>query len=421
MYTQPTPTQLTPGYRHSLIRVWHELLFSLNLAVVCCYWFLSYCQDFGMFQPSRKRDFGYHLRAYSLRLNDFLHIASQEMQFARYAPKFMASRAASLGAELLILFSTLAVAYLFFVILHAATAPSIQKILKPLAGMTSIFALPVMYIWLLKTGWAPWTVHGFWQDFRPAVLGAEILLYVLLILISRVHSLSLWMILPLVLAHDVFWLYFSWPHFYALPRNQLLSPLSLLLAFPASNVLWLLYIKTGPEPALPPVPNGKHLPTTLLAFAALTILFLLWRPASTHPLRQFERTESLIIELHRSRCFGRCRPYHMTIRGNGDVQFTGWHVYPETEYTVHATLAREQVSQILEILDRSRFTALDERAFVSCSDTQTVDVSFSVKDWSKRVGSDSYCVGAKSGPQARFVGAAAEIDSIVGTKQLIER
>jgi hypothetical protein len=156
MDTQSIP--LTPGGQHSRIRLWHELLFSLNLAVVCCYSFLTYCQDFGWEQPSKNTDFGYYLRASALRLDDFLHIASQDAQFARYSPKFMPSRAATLGAELLILLSTFALACLFFVLLYALARPTIQKILKLLTGLTSIFALPVIYVSLPKTGWEPVTL-----------------------------------------------------------------------------------------------------------------------------------------------------------------------------------------------------------------------------------------------------------------------
>jgi hypothetical protein len=245
--------------------------------------------------------------------------------------------------------------------------------------------------------------------------------FVLLLVISRWRRLSLWTTLTLLLAHDVFWLYFSWPHFYALSKNQLSSPMALVLAFPASTILWLLYVKAAPEPAPSQAPNRKHLSMALSVFAALTILFLLWRPALAHPLSQYERNDTLVVELHRSSCFGSCRPYHMTIRGDGDVRFTGRHVYPESEYEIHATLNPKQVSQILEILDRARFTSLDERAFLWCFDTQSVDVSFSVEGWSKRVGSDSHCVGGMSGPQARFAAATAEIDSIVGTRQWLEK
>jgi len=111
----------------------------------------------------------------------------------------------------------------------------------------------------------------------------------------------------------------------------------------------------------------------------------------------------------------------MTIRGDGDVRFTGWHRYRETEYTNHATLAPEQVSQIVQALNRSRFFALDDRAFDWCFDTPTVSISVTVNGKSKSVGSDSDCFGPKFGRQARFVQAAAEIDSIVGTSRWIQR
>jgi Domain of unknown function (DUF6438) len=425
MDTPPTPAQLPPGHQDHRIRLWHELLFSLNLAGVFSYWFLSYCQDLGLQQLSRYGYFGYYLRASSLRLDDFLHIASQDMQFARYAPRFMPTRAASLGAELLILFSTFALAYLFFVTLRIATTPAIEGFLKLLTGMTSIFALPAMYILLLKTGWEPSAVHGFWQDFRPAVLFGEILVFVLLIGVSLMHRPSLWMTLPLVLAHGALWLYFSWPHFYALPQQVALSPQFFILAFPLSAMVWLLFWKTAQtDQPRHPEHGLQSFRLALGAPAAIIFLLLAWWPSRSYPIGKNGRLDSLVIELHRSSCFGSCRPYDLTIRGNGDVRFIGWHRYPNTEYTNHATLTPEQVSRIVLALDRSRFFALDDRAFDWCFDTPIVNISVSVNGKSKWVGSDgetAHCAGPKLGRQVRFVVAAAEIDSIVGTKQWLEK
>ena len=424
MYTHPTSTESTLGPRHTPIRLWHELLFSLNLAGVFSYWFLSYCQDLGLQQLSRYGYFGYYLRASSLRLDDFLHIASQDMQFARYAPRFMPTRAASLGAELLILFSTFALAYLFFVALHAATTPAIEGFLKLLTGMTSTFALPAIYIWLLKTGWESWAVHGFWQDFRPAVFFAEILVVVLLAGISRLRSLSLWMIAPLIFSHCIFWLYFSWPHFYALPQQVLLSAQFFMLAFPLSAMAWLFYWKSAQTNKPHPEHDVQRFRRVAGVLVAIIFLLLAWWPSRSQPIGKSGRLDSLVIELHRSSCFGSCRPYDLTIRGDGDVRFIGWHRYPNTEYTNHATLTPEQVSQIVLALDRSRFFALDDRAFDWCLDTPIVSISVSVNGKSKWVGSDgeaAHCAGPKLGRQVRFVVAAAEIDSIVGTNQWLER
>ncbi|HME12630.1 MAG TPA: DUF6438 domain-containing protein [Candidatus Acidoferrum sp.] len=322
---------------------------------------------------------------------------------------------------MLIVISALAFAFLMFSLLHAATGPAIRKRFAFATGMIAIFAMPMMYVWLLKISWARGAAYAFWQDFRPAFLGAEIVVAVLLVGISRLRSLSLWTTAPLVMSHCIFWLYFSWPHLYALPQQELLSPRFFMLAFPLSGLIWLLYWQTAHTNQPQPGRDVGRVRLALGALAAIVFLLLAWWPSHAHPIGGNGQLDSLVIELDRSRCFGSCLPYDMTIRGDGDVRFTGWHRYRETEYTNHATLAPEQVSQIVQALNRSRFFALDDRAFDWCFDTPTVSISVTVNGKSKSVGSDSDCFGPKFGRQARFVQAAAEIDSIVGTSRWIQR
>ena len=82
-------------------------------------------------------------------------------------------------------------------------------------------------------------------------------------------------------------------------------------------------------------------------------------------------------------------------------------------------LGREQVIAVLQSLDRARFPALEDRAFTWCFDSASVGISVSADGSTKRVVSDSYCDGAKTGAQAQFVQAAHEIDAILDSKRWV--
>jgi hypothetical protein len=84
------------------------------------------------------------------------------------------------------------------------------------------------------------------------------------------------------------------------------------------------------------------------------------------------------------------------------------------------TINREQVIKVVQSLDRVRFFALEDRAFMWCFDTGSVTVTVSGDGTTKRVASDDSCTGAKSGLQAQFVKSAAEIDTIVGSNRWID-
>jgi hypothetical protein len=130
--------------------------------------------------------------------------------------------------------------------------------------------------------------------------------------------------------------------------------------------------------------------------------------------------DSLAIDLARGPCFGSCIVYTLTIRGNGQVDLVH---QPDRRVPdlgpQRKTITREQLSQILESLDRANFFAFEDRAFSWCFDTPSVGISVSMDGRTKRVVSDSYCIANKSGIQGRFVESAAEIDRIVGTENML--
>jgi hypothetical protein len=140
------------------------------------------------------------------------------------------------------------------------------------------------------------------------------------------------------------------------------------------------------------------------------------------------RTDDLrasVIELSRGPCFGNCPVYTVTISGAGDVEFEGKEWLFEGNKRVEgddkqvAKITAEEFASVIAALNRAHFSDLDDRAFSWCFDTPTVAVTVSNGAWTRRVASDSYCAGARSGVQARFVEAAADIEKIVGTDRWV--
>src|SRR5438034_10664804 len=106
--------------------------------------------------------------------------------------------------------------------------------------------------------------------------------------------------------------------------------------------------------------------------------------------------ESLTIQMSRGPCYGTCPSYTVTIHGSGSVEYVGGRFVKDRSPQVDR-LGREQVIAVLQSLDRARFPALEDRAFTWCFDSASVGISVSADGSTKRVVSDSYCDGAKTG------------------------
>jgi hypothetical protein len=75
---------------------------------------------------------------------------------------------------------------------------------------------------------------------------------------------------------------------------------------------------------------------------------------------------------------------------------------------------------ILAGFDRANFFGLEDQALAWGYHTARVRVRISVEGKTKEVSSDMYYIGAKSGLQARFVDAAANLDRIIGTDRWVK-
>ena len=200
---------------------------------------------------------------------------------------------------------------------------------------------------------------------------------------------------------------------------RLYSPYVLLLAFPLSGIVWLLYCKLPNTDSCEITENGRAgRRTYVTAIFAVSVLLLVWLPSTGTSLAHPKNMESLTIQMSRGPCRGRCPVYTIAIHGNGLVEYAGERSVkvrgPET-----SAISREQIIAVLQSLDRAHFLALDDRAFAWCFDTSSVGILVSADGSTKRVVSDGYCDGAKSGAQAQFVNAASEIDEILDSKRWV--
>jgi hypothetical protein len=103
------------------------------------------------------------------------------------------------------------------------------------------------------------------------------------------------------------------------------------------------------------------------------------------------------------------------VHGDGQVRYVGLLGRSRTQTKKSGTIGKEKVAQILRVLDRVEFIALEGRAFIWAFDTPTIGVRTSVDGKTKQVASDAVFVGPPKGRQAQFVKAAGEIDSILAS------
>jgi hypothetical protein len=218
--------------------------------------------------------------------------------------------------------------------------------------------------------------------------------------------------------HYAIWSIVLWPRI-GVSMFRLYSPYVLLLVFPLSGIVWLLYCKTSDTDSIEITEHSRAGRWTYVtAIVAISVLLLVWLPTTGTSLANPNSMESITIQMSRDPCRGNCPEYTIAIHGNGLVEYAGERFVkdqgPET-----STISREQIIAVLQSLEHAHFLSLEDRAFTWCFDSGSVAISVSSDGRTKRVVSDSGCVGAKSGMQAQFVRATDEIDAIVDSKRRV--
>jgi hypothetical protein len=341
-----------------LLRTHQEVLLSWNLAfALVCTAFLRHAIRLAGSVTDESYNFYYAFFRGAVRINDLLHLRSSNPSFGP-----MPNPGSQVGSELMFTLSILCLAIPLFVTLRLLSRIGPPRVvLSPFSGILAIFVISFFYLYGVS--------YGF-------------------------H-------LAIILYYDLY------------------SPWSLFLTFPLSLVLSLLFWKALPDPQSTRPYTWPSKSLFASSGASLLLLVALWLPGRGYSLVRAEHPELLTIKLSRQRCFGSCPVYSVTVHGDGNMEYVGKEFVRDRGPRLE-TLSKEQRQILLEQLDSANFFALEDRAFAWGLDTPRVQVSISVDGRMKEVSSDAYYVGAKSGPQALFVQAAAELDKVVDSDRWVK-
>jgi len=150
---------------------------------------------------------------------------------------------------------------------------------------------------------------------------------------------------------------------------------------------------------------------SLLLIAAATSL-------SCHRAVGPKDPQSVSIGLERTRCYGYCPAYSVTIHGDGSVKYFGKY-YVDIPGEQTAKIPPDKLQEMLTAFDNVRFFSLLDHYRDSCTDMPTFYISLTVDGKSKRI-ENYYCDHKTWGPQADLTKLAAQIDAVSGAKQWIK-
>ena len=404
----------------------NEVLFSINIAWAVCYALMFYvARSTTAWTP--QNDSPYYFLRGAVRAGDILHLGVGTPVSVGAAARQgdpILFKVTAIGTAFVVTVCSMA-ALVFLLVRASALSSRVPLIFRRAAAAVALFATPVgcLLVLALTRKW-PYGEPGD-APIRNVLFAfaGELLVFFVLFSLSFLlrHRRALFIIVSgtLILLHFAFWT--SIPHSIVLmyTRGSFGSYVVhvALWLIPCVTTVCLLYVWPGQTVGF--VGERKFGKWTLVpAAVGLVALLVIWTPGRSSSLGQPIDLESATIELSRGWCRGPCPVYVIAVHGNGDVDYDGTR-FVKIKGIQKAKVKPEQVARILEILGRSSFFALEDRAFSWCFDTPSVSVSISADGRSKRVSSDASCSGAKSGMQAKFVQATDEIDKILGSDQWV--
>jgi hypothetical protein len=420
------PREDPPRLKCRAILALQEVMLCLNIACAVGYVLLAYIYK-NYAQERAANDSTYYFIRSAFKINDLFHIKSLSSVNPDAVARQFQFRWNQVGYDLLALVTVLCVAALLLLFLRLASdSASHRKSLSRVAGLVSIFAAPLCYLYLAQFNPA-WRIESFLFPAlmflrNPASIAAAVELFCvpIVLVLFRNHRMPRILLVIFVSVHCLFWALVPWP---AVPLFLwvLYTPYLFVAILALSGIVWLLLsLDTRPDQPEILVKRRAGKWTVGVALVAVVTMCLLWFPTASHSLIHPKNLDSLKIEMSRGPCFGDCIVYTLTILGDGHVVLVQQHNrhFPDRG-PQEKSITSDQISQILESLDHADFFALEDRAFSWCFDAPSVGISVSLDGRTKRVVSDTYCTDSNTGVQARFVDAASEIDRIVGSDQLL--
>jgi hypothetical protein len=139
---------------------------------------------------------------------------------------------------------------------------------------------------------------------------------------------------------------------------------------------------------------------------------------SCHTAARPKDMRSVSIRLERTRCFGTCPDYSVTIHGDGSVKYFGKY-YVDIPGEQTARIQPDKVNELLTAFDNIHFFYLRDRYTDSCTDLPTVYISLAFDGKSKRI-ENYFCHQEKWGLQVDLTKLADLIDTVSGSRQWIK-
>ena len=396
-----------------LTQLFSEMLLSLNLALVLFYYYLvrsfieaSYSRD-----TSDAYSFLYFFFRAAVRLNRILHY--QPSGYEKYVR--WPNAGGRLGVELAFALSTIFLGVLFLTVLRFARhSRNYNNVLRSFGGLVFVLAFPLTYALLLGGG-GNRTLSSTFSVAIPELLCAAVVC-----LIYLLRPFSTWGMGIVLLLHYCLW---AWVYQRSGASDTLYGPIPprfLLLLIPIGGAAWLYYCQVSRRDSSIE-PSTELVSKELLIAVAVSVAGLgaLWLPSSGYSLVHAKNHDSLTIEMWRSNCQIGCPVYKITVHGNGAVEYVGER-FVKIRGAQVSSVNEQQMQAVLGGFDRADFFGLEDQAFAWGYHTGRVTVRIAVDGRTKEVSSDMSHIGAKSGLQAKFVEAAANLDKIIGTDQWVK-
>lgn len=415
--------------RGQQLRSLQEVFFSLNVACALAYAVCLYVAR--SFNPSAaasawQNDSGYYFLRGAVRVSDLLHRA-----FASpVSTSAVARRDSVLWSSGTIALTVLATIWSAAAVIHMlvrvlASRSGSGTLFRRIAGPVALFAAPTfcVFTWQITSNWenddsTARTPLG--HNTLLWMLVGELVCFAAFSLLTHKREFSGWWALTTLLVHFVFWaavLFSNFIFYIGESRARLLIHITTWL-IPSAGAALLLYVWPGARAVFAPGGKIGNWPIITAAIGA-TILSAVWLPRRSHDSIPTSASRSATVGLSRGPCFGSCPVYTVTIHGDGNVEFDG-----KQSVKIHgkqtAQITDAQFAQVIGVLNRVRFSDLDDRAFSWCFDTPAVSIAVTTSGHEKRVSSDVACTGAKAGMQAEFVRATDEIENIVSTDRWVK-
>lgn len=388
------------------------MFLSLNLALTLFDFYLlhsfveaSYSRD-----PSDAYSFLYCFLRAAVRLNRILHFQSSGSEkFTRWP-----NAGGRLGVELAVAITTIFLAVLFLTVLRLVrNLRQYHHALRYFGGFVFLFAFPLTYL-LLFSRRADSTLASAFSVAIPELLCAAVLY-----LIYLLRPFATWGMGILLLLHYSLWALV----YHGTGAGETLygpiPPVLLLLVVPVGGAVWLYYCKVSRTETL--IERREKLwSKQLLVAVAVSVAGLgaLWLPGRGYSLLHAKDRDSMVIEMrHIGYAVG--PHYRVTVHGNGAVEYIGEH-FVRVRGAQISSLNEQQVQVVLAGFDRADFFSLEDQAFAWGYHGGKVSVRITVDGKTKEVSSDPYHIGARSGLQAKFVDAAANLDRIIGTDRWVK-